>query len=47
MTGLDELPFDGEAHVIAAYRRAQAAPVFALHYVRGKVPHTLVIEVAR
>ena len=42
---LDELPFDSEEHVVAAYHRAQAAPVFALHYTRGAVPHTLVVEV--
>jgi hypothetical protein len=47
VTALDEIPFDSEEHVIAAYRRAQAAPVFAIHYTRGSVPHTLVVEVTR
>ncbi|MEO8551044.1 MAG: serine/threonine-protein kinase [Kofleriaceae bacterium] len=47
VTALDELPFDTEEHVVAAYRRAQVAPVFAIHYTRGNAPHTLVIEVTR
>ncbi len=42
---LDELPFDTDEHVVAAYHRALTASQLTLHYTRANQPHALVIDV--
>jgi general secretion pathway protein C len=46
VTGLDELAFETEANVIAAYHRVATAPRVGLHYVRAQQRHTVVIEIS-